>query len=179
MGVSKCFKITLITTPILLGIMVWHGAALKTPTTPAGIIDAEFAATIPRAEEILLSWQQPLIQHAIYNTYIDFFFLLSYGIFLFAAVFLLAKKLKGGWRTIGKLVAYAMLLTALLDAIENFGILMLLNGQLNASVIYFTWLFASIKFILVFLGFVYLLVAGIYFLWFRTRLRSASIKEAI
>ena len=173
--IKQLFWITLVTTPILLGVMVWHGEALKTSETPLGIIDAEFAATIERAHVIFDAWDPELLMHATINTYIDFLFLISYGLFLFAAAYLLSSQLKGFIQKIGKPIAFAFLFAAFLDVVENIGILVMLNGSFNSSLIAATTIFAIVKFLLVFIGLLYLFTGVLQYLFIRTRLRSAGI----
>ncbi len=177
-NIRLLFRTTLVTTPILMGVMFWHGARLRTPTTPRGIIDAELADTLTRAHEILSAWKS-IVPHAIINTYIDFGFLLSYALSLFAGVWLLGSKLQGFLHFIGKPLAYAMLLAGLLDAIENCLMLQTFSGKVYETILVATAMSARVKFFLVFLGLAYLILAGIYFLIVRTRLRHSNAKQPI
>jgi hypothetical protein len=99
--------------------MAIQGSALKTDTTPRGILNLEFAHTVGRVEEILLAWKY-LNNTALWNTLIDFGFIASYSYFFSKGIAYLQTKFQYGWLQKYKGIWQKMAITpGILDAIEN------------------------------------------------------------
>lgn len=104
----------------MLWLMVWHGAWLKTASTPLGIIDLELAGTTERLAAINAAWYS-LRHHATWNIIWDFFFLCAYSSFFYHGVHAAYKRwhwhrrlgMAWGW------VALLVFLPGIIDAFEN------------------------------------------------------------
>ena len=141
----------------MIAIMVLHGAPLKTPATPIGILDLEFAGKVERAKEIFAAWQPSIIPVAINNTLIDFLFLISYGCLLYACCLSLSKTYEGTGRKTGIIISRLALISAAFDGLENFLMLRTLYGNIQKEVVATTYIFASAKFLLVAVAIIYIL----------------------
>lgn len=149
---SISFVIVLLAgTIIMTGVMRWHGNSLtKTASTKAGIVALEFAKTKQRADETTTTWSNAgLQQHAINNTYIDFIFIFFYSLFLFSANWLFSIKQNSFIKKTTQLIALCGLTAGLLDIIENFFLLKMLQYNISNSEAFITWWLAAIKFTLV------------------------------
>ena len=144
---------------ILTQVIVFRtGATLKTPQTPIGILNLEFAYNTIKTDAVLKSWSPANgvdnIKVAKINTYYDFLFLFFYAGFLFLAckkIAVLNKNKTGLW------IATGALLAGLLDVLENFGMLYTLSGHSNNTITFLTAIFAGIKFLFVIIAIFYLL----------------------
>ncbi len=148
-----------ICTAISMFILVMHGQALKTPETPMGIIDLELARTTERASQIYLAWSPALTSLAIKNTYIDFLFLTSYGLLLFSLCSTVLIWYKGFWRLTGRWLSIAMIIAAFFDCFENILMIKILKGSLGKELVASTFMFASVKFLLVAVGILYIIIS--------------------
>jgi hypothetical protein len=107
---------------LFMVVMAVQGHPLKTAATPAGILSLEFAKTNERVLEILHAWAY-LNNTALWNTLIDFAFMLSYGFFFSRAVKYLAELRVPFVYRHSKAFQKLAWLPTLLDAIENLFIL--------------------------------------------------------
>jgi hypothetical protein len=141
--------LSFIGTVIMMAIMMLQGAPLKiNEVSPNGIVSMELARTVTRATSIYQSWYPRLVDKAINNTFIDFVFILSYGIFLFSSSFLMLKKNDGFIKKINRWICAAALIAPFFDVIENLLMLRTLSGHFSKEVIASTFFFSSVKFFL-------------------------------
>lgn len=124
-----------------------------------GIIDLELACTSERASQIYQAWSPTLTSLAIKNTYIDFLFLTSYGLLLFYLCITVLKWYKGYWRVAGRWLSIAMIIAAFFDGFENILMIKILKGSLGRELVASTFMFASVKFLLVALGILYIIIS--------------------
>jgi hypothetical protein len=126
------FWALLFTTLVIMLLMNIIGAPLNTSSAPAGIVSFELAGTSDRAQEIIQSWDSRAQLFAALGLGFDYVFMLAY-----AALISLACLIAGDALTtrrwplagLGVPLAWGLWLAALMDAIENLGlILILLNG---------------------------------------------------
>jgi len=141
--------------------MTKTGATLKTPATPKGILDLEFAYNTGATTTVLNAWlPNGTIDNtsaAKTNTYLDFIFLFFYALFLFFTCDKIARITKN---KIGALIANGALLAGFLDVIENAGMLITLSGSGSGKVAFITTFCSAIKWALAVIAVVYVL-AGI------------------
>jgi hypothetical protein len=137
-----------------------------------GVIAFELTGGQGKADEILAEWGEEGQDAARESLWIDFGFLVAYGIFLtlaLAATRDLARR--RGWRrlaAIGAVVVSFGALGAGFDALENVCLLLTLDGA-GAAFPLLATIFASIKFLLIGVAIAYL-IAG---LGMRLRRRAA------
>jgi hypothetical protein len=143
-------------TIVMIVVMTKTGAALKTPATPNGILNLEFAYNTAKTTTVVNAWvPNNNIAAAKNNTYYDYIFLLFYSLFLF----LLSKKIAAIKNSkTGLLIAKGALMAGVLDIFENAGMLYTLSGNYSESIALFTTVFSVIKWILALIAAVYCFV---------------------
>lgn len=162
------FIVSLIGTIIMIFIMGVTGSKLKTPSTPHGILNIEFANTPTKAAKIINAWDNNLIQIAQNNTYWDFVFLLFYSFFFYNLckwIYHLLPNNKYG--KLGLQFAKLSILTGFLDIIENLYILKVLTKNytnmdltIMTTVSYIKWILVVAIILFCLIGFVYRLSKG-------------------
>ncbi len=161
----------MIGTIIMIVVMAKTGATLKTPTTPKGILDLEFAYNTTKTTIVTASWAPnniiDNISKAKINTYYDFIFLLFYSFLLFFTCKKIAKKHTGSTGNAGLLIAKGVLLAGMLDILENMGMLITLSGHSSSAIAMFTTICSVIKWGLVIIAVGYCLAGLIYLIWQR------------
>lgn len=134
---------------------------LRNSVTPGGIVSFEFAKDIDTAKEMINSWDVNAKVNAALSLGIDYLFLVAYSLFLSISIFLVAKKFDTKytllWK-IGSVMSILVLVTGLCDAIENYALIKLLLGSENTIFPKVAYYFASIKFLLVGVGLLYILI---------------------
>jgi len=115
--------ILLIGTGVMIVVMTKTGATLKTPATPRGILDLEFASNSSKVAIVTTAWAGDNIGAAKTNTYLDFLFLIFYSLFLFFTCKKIARLSSGWFSNTGLLFAKGALIAGLLDVLENSGML--------------------------------------------------------
>lgn len=124
-----------------------------------GMVPFELTGGQDRADEILAEWGEDGQDAARESLWIDFGFLVAYGIFLTLAV-AATRDLAGerGWRRLaraGRVVVYFGALGAAFDAFENTCLLLTLDGAGSVFPLLAT-IFAACKFLLLTAAIVYL-----------------------
>lgn len=130
-----------------------------------GVVSFELAGSQDRADEILSEWGEDGQDAARESLWIDFGFLVAYGIFLTLAV-AAVRDMAGerGWSrlaAIGAVVVPFGTLAAAFDALENICLLLTLDGSAAAFPLLAT-IFAGCKFILLTIAIAYLLAGLAY-----------------
>ena len=130
-----------------------------------GVVSFELAGSQDRADEILSEWGEDGQGAARESLWIDFGFLVVYGIFLTLALAAVRDMAEGrGWRrlaAIGAVVVSFGALAAAFDALENICLLLTLDGSGTAFPLLAT-IFAGCKFILLVIAIAYLLLGLAY-----------------
>jgi hypothetical protein len=156
-------RVLLALTVLTLGLSLWLsalGLALNSPAAPRGIVSFEFAADFDGAAAILASWSAEAREAAMLIQGIDCLYLLAYPAWFSLAAARLAASLGGAIGTVGVGVAWAVLVAAPLDAIENHALVQQLVDGPSQQLAQLAFWCAAPKFALVGAGASYLLVAG-------------------
>ncbi|MEO7306555.1 MAG: hypothetical protein ABIR78_11180 [Ferruginibacter sp.] len=158
---------------VMIVVMAKTGTTLKTPATPMGILDLEFAYNAKKTTHILNAWAPgggtDNIAAAKINTYWDFLFLFFYAGFLFLACKKIASAINGPVAKAGNLIAKAALLAGVLDILENAGMLLTLNGQGSNTVSFCTTCASVIKWGLAIIAVLYVLTGLLVLLYRRIK----------
>ncbi len=141
----------------MMVLLLTSGKDLKTTTTPFGIIDLELAFSKPDVQKILTVWDHKvsggknLITKAQINTLFDFIFLLFYSLLLFACCKILASSLahRRKWRNTLNLFAVLVMVSGLLDVVENTGMLLSLSRFSFSAIAPITAIAAYLKWAIV------------------------------
>ena len=148
---------------IIIG-MQYSAGPLTTEAAPSGIVSFEFACTLPKAQAIVASWGPQGQVYAGINLGLDYLFMVSYGLVIGLGCVLVARGLADRFKslaTVGVLLAWGALLAALLDALENYGLMRLLLGSTNQVWPTLAYWCAGPKFILVGLGLLYIILGAV------------------
>ena len=135
-------------TLAMVFVMQLTGKPLKTATTPIGILNLEFASTSASVQNVVTAWQDKEVMNAAkLNAWLDFLFLISYG----ALFYFLCKQFASRFKTNSLLHRMAIIgsilavVAAVMDMLENAGMLMSLNGNVSTGVAAFTFISSFIK----------------------------------
>ncbi len=143
---------------VMIYVMAKTGEPLKTPTTPLGILDLEFAYNTVKASTVINAWTSSgSIAAAKLNTWLDFLFLVFYSFFLFFACKMIAQIFDGAIAKAGHRIAKGALFAGFLDILENTGMLITLNGHISGNVAFLTTFFSIIKWALALVAVLYVL----------------------
>lgn len=161
-------------TLIMMLVMARTGSTLKTPATPMGILDLEFAYNLSKTQTILNAWaptsQLDNIAVAKTNTWWDFIFLFFYSVFLFLACKKIASNYKTAVAKAGNIIAGAAIAAGILDILENAGMLLSLHGHGSATIAFGTTFVSVIKWGFVLIAVLYLLIGLV--AWANKKIKS-------
>lgn len=155
---KEIFFILLGLTILLMVLMNFVGAPLTTTEVPLGIISYELAGSVSGAEAILASWDQDAQLRAAFSLGVDYLFLVVYSTTIALACIWSGEVLKkNGWplASASAPLAWGQWLAALLDAVENMALVIILFGMLAPPWPELAKWCAIIKFSMIFLGMVY------------------------
>jgi hypothetical protein len=138
---------------LMVFVMRWQGSSLVTPQSPKGIIDLEFAKTADRYHQLQLFWNPQDVKQ---NIYLDFLFIIAYTWFLVTACKVLGSR--SSLKRSNVFAGLAMSAGAF-DVLENFLMLLVLNGKFSTSVLQIVYYCAAIKFILAGIVVLYLILS--------------------
>ena len=140
------------------------GAPLKTADAPSGIVSYELAGSAAQSQRVLASWDAGTRASAGLNLGLDYLFIAAYVAAIGMGCSLLAVSIRPRVRVlawIGVVLAWGQLLAGALDALENVALLSLLLGAGPGTWPAVARACAIPKFLIVALGLLYLLVAGV------------------
>jgi hypothetical protein len=132
---------------------------LSTPEAPYGIVSFELAGDPERVQAILGSWDEQARQYAAFSLGFDYLYMVAYSTLLGVGCVLAALSIRSiSWPFggLGIPLAWGMWLAALLDAVENLSLSLILLAGASSSL----WpsvarICALSKFGLLFFGLVY------------------------
>ena len=163
---SKKYRLLLLFAGVLamMIVMAISGATLKTPQTPNGILNLEFAYNSAKATYLINAWTGIIpfdnVFAAIINTWLDYIFLFFYSAFFYHFCTWLSNYFSGILLVTGRFLAKAALVAGALDMLENAGMLITLNGHISDTTTLLTVLFSLTKWLLVLVILLYILIAG-------------------
>jgi hypothetical protein len=156
---KRNLTIAAVGTFLMIIIMQWQGAALKTTGAEFGIIDLEFANTAAKLHALLAIWDIGTVKM---NIWLDFVFIVSYVLFLsFASAYTALKwPEKSFLRKTGLFLVRVAFVAGVFDIAENLLMLQSMGGNFTDASLHLTYYCAAIKFSLIGLILLYL-VAGL------------------
>lgn len=143
------------------------GAPLATGAAPAGIVSFEFAGNLEQVERILTSWDQVARLHAALSLGLDYLYLVVYALAIGVTCLKVAAFWQGKWPALSRLgfwLGWSQSVAALLDAVENLALIRLLLGATTPFWPRVAQICATLKFLLVLAGLVYVLLAAVLYL---------------
>ena len=144
---------------------------LKTPAAPNGIVSFELAQTLPKSQAILASWNEQAKTFAGLSLGFDFLYITIYTVFLALLLYFSLKKITNNkvLYKIGKTLIYLIFLAGLFDVIENIALIKLLSGQQQAILSRIAYGAASLKFLIIILGILFLITNWGYALFLKRK----------
>lgn len=137
-----------------------QGKPLRTSVAPNGILSYEFAWSKSKAELILGSWNS-ITDIARRQIIIDFGFLIVYPLALSLACAMLTEAPANQMAAVGVFISWAALTAGLLDAIENFALLRMLEMGASGSLARLAGFCAGVKFVAVYASLGYIVLQGL------------------
>lgn len=138
------------------------GRGLVTKEAPHGILSFEFAGTATQANAIAGSWLLPGARFdAGLSLGLDYLFMPLYASSIALCCVLLSRGIARVLGNIGSLLAWAQWLAALLDAVENYALINVLQGAQGDFWPSLAYQCALPKFVIVALGLAFVAFAGL------------------
>ncbi|MES2005056.1 MAG: hypothetical protein V4450_11075 [Bacteroidota bacterium] len=143
---------------VMIIVMQWQGAELKTTTSKLGIVNLEFADTPVLLHNLLSRWDIGVVKM---NIWLDFLFIISYTLFFaIASAYCAMKWAEKSWpRQIGFFLARVAFAAGIFDIAENLLMLQSIAGNYTDASLNLTFYCAAIKFLLLGLVIVYLILS--------------------
>lgn len=155
---KKLFWITFIASLLILLIFRVIGAPLNTDAAPSGIVSYELAGNVAKAQAIVDSWDQTARLYAAFGLGFDFLFMLVYSSAIALGCVMAAGVLhRYNWplAKVGTWLAWGLWLAALMDAVENVALTVILVSKVYSPLPELAGWCATIKFNLILIGLVY------------------------
>jgi hypothetical protein len=137
-----------------------YNAPLITNTAPSGIVSYELASNPANSNKILSSWNQDARMHAALSLGLDYLFMVVYAAAIsLGCVWAMEVIRSRSWplAALGAFLAWGQWLAAILDAVENLGLILILFNPIASLWPEIAYWCAVFKFGLIFLGLVYAL----------------------
>lgn len=167
---KRAFWVLFVMTIIVMASMQVIGIPLKSELAPSGILSFEFAGDLSLARRMVESWGQRGQIVAGLSLGLDYLFLLAYaGSIGMGCVLVGRSVLERGKQlfNIGVLLAWAVLLAAVLDMFENYALIRVLLGSNVAFWPKVAAWCAAPKFVIVAAGLAYILIGVVVSLFSR------------
>ncbi len=132
---------------------------LRSEMAPNGILTFELAKELDKSISIIDSWNLNAKINAGISLGIDFLFLIAYSVFFATACYFTAQKYiysNSFLYSFGIALAILQFIAALFDGIENVALIKLLLGTQSSVLSAIAFYFASIKFVLIGTGIIYI-----------------------
>lgn len=158
-------------TVLLMVVFAVTGAPLTTEAAPYGVVSFELAGSVENSQNILNSWEADAQIRAAFGLGLDYLFMVVYASTIAFGCGMTARILdRNGWpfSRLGTLLSWGVILAALLDAIENLALTILIFGTVVSPWPEVARWCAVIKFGLIFIGIVYVIYGGVIALVERT-----------
>jgi hypothetical protein len=161
---GQVFLPLLALTLLLMVVLNVSGGPLTTGAAPQGIVSFELAGSVSRIRHILDSWDEAAQLRAAFSLGLDFLFLVAYSTTIgFACLWAAGVARAREWPLAGAGIplAWGQWLAALLDALENVALLIMLFGSVAEPWPQIARWCAVPKFVLVFVGLLYAALATV------------------
>jgi hypothetical protein len=157
------FTILLVITLVIMAILNISGGPLLNDQAPAAIVSYELAGTAENAAAILNSWDSDAKVYPGFNLGFDYLWMIFYSTTIALGLVWTAEafKLRVIPLTFLITLAWGQWLAALLDALENTALLIMLFGQPSAPWPQIAYWSAVTKFILVIIGILVVLISAV------------------
>ena len=149
---------------VMVGLQV-TGAPLINDVSPGGILSFEFAGELAHAQRMVDSWGPIGRVYAGLNLGLDYLFLAVYACAIALGCVLVSRRFyrrNAALANVGIIIARAQFLAAILDCVENYGLIQVLLGtQTGAWPLVAKWC-AWPKFLIVGVGLLYVIIGTLW-----------------
>jgi len=163
---KKLTRTLLIVTVICIAVLKYLDQFLINDTCTGGIVSFELSKDLETAGSYLNSWgEQGKIAVSI-GLGFDFLFPIAYTSLIGLLIHKLNEKLwsKSSFLSIGNGLIWLVFLAGIFDYIENIGLINLVLGNMEQHWVSIAFYFATIKFIIILIGILYIIVNFLLFL---------------
>ena len=161
---SRFFWPLLGLTILLMVVMGVTGTPLTTEAAQYGVVSFELAGSPENARNILDSWDADAKLRAGFGLGLDYLFIVAYASTIAFGCGMVAQVLERcRWPFVrwGNLIAWGVILAALLDVVENIALTIVIFGTIASPWPEIARWCAILKFSLIFVGIVYVLYGGV------------------
>lgn len=158
---KSLFYFFLVVTLFIFGIFQFLDQPLRTPAAPNGIVSYELAGSLENAQSMLNSWDEKARLAAAFGLGFDYLFMPVYALALSLGLLLVGAEKPKAYHTLTSWLGWGVFVAAGFDAIENYALWLILNGEVSAALPPIAGMCATIKFILLIAGLV-TAVAGLF-----------------
>lgn len=169
---KRAFWVLFVVTIIVMTSMQVIDTLLKSELAPSGILSFEFAGDLSTAQKMTESWGGRGRIAAGFSLGLDYLFLLTYAGSIGMGCVLVTRSVSKRTKqlyNIGIMLAWALLLAALLDAVENYALIRVLLGSNLAFWPKVAAWCAAPKFVIVAAGLAYILIGVVVSMFSRRR----------
>jgi hypothetical protein len=159
---NRWFWVSLVGCIFLMVVFNQAGKPLTTSVAPSGIVSYELAGTASKSAAILASWDGTTKLLAAFGIGLDYVFMFAYaGALSLGSIWASRTLTRSGWPLagMGRWLAWGVFAAALLDAIENVGLLVQMTSGAQDTWAFVARIAAIVKFGLIFLGMIYVFYA--------------------
>ena len=161
---KRAFWVLFVVTIIVMATLQVLDTHLKNEVAASGIVSFEFAGDLSLAQKMVESWGRKGRIAAGVSLGLDYLFLLTYAGSIGMGCVLVARSVSMRSKqlfSVGVFLAWALLVAALLDAVENYALIRILLGS-NLTIWPKVAKWCAIpKFAIVVAGLVYLLIGAV------------------
>jgi hypothetical protein len=158
----RAFVPLLLATLAVMTVMIVVDQPLRTAAAPKGVVSFEFAGDVATARAMLDSWDARAREFAGFSLGFDYVFMIAYS----TTTALACLWAAGVWAPVapalaalGPGLAWGSWAAGLCDAVENAALTVLLLGQVADPWPAIAWVFALVKFVLLYAAILYALMA--------------------
>lgn len=148
------FYFLLVLTLIIFGVFQFLDQPLRTPAAPNGIVSYELAGSLENAQSMLNSWDEKARLAAAFGLGFDYLFMPVYALALSLGLLLAGANKPTWYLAFTSWLGWGAFVAAGFDAIENYALWLLLNGEVSAALPPIAGICATIKFTLLIAGLV-------------------------
>jgi hypothetical protein len=137
---------------MIFGVFRISETFLRTPAAPNGIVSFELAGSVGSAQDVVDSWDSKASLHAAFGLGLDYLFMPVYAFALSFGLLLAIGEKKGWYRFLASFMGWAVFIAALFDAVENYALWHVLDGNAISPFPQIAALCATIKFAILIIG---------------------------
>ncbi|MBL4604611.1 MAG: hypothetical protein JKY02_02815 [Flavobacteriaceae bacterium] len=157
---KRLTRVLLMLTVVCIVVLKYFDQFLMNETCTGGIVSFELAEDLETASAYLNSWGEQGRIAASMSMGFDFLFPIVYTSFIALLIHKLNVRLwiNHAFFKVGNLLIWAIFVAGVFDYIENVALINLLLGNMDQFWVSVSYYFATIKFSIIFIGFVYILL---------------------